>query len=274
MRSKTQESTTTDAPVVEQPTTEQSTYGQAASAPAEAVVSEKAALAEAARGRATQLMTEKRYAEAKSALEEAEELEAEPPKWKTESQKMITALRSRLPKRPPKPVEPTEAKAEEPEAGVGAVDKSLSIVSLYSKIAAAVGLLPGGLLNWAAILAVQITMVWRIAVAFGKTEGKEKIRGSVLSLVGSIIPTGIGHGAGVAIAAIPAVVAGTVVYFVVTPVLAYAMTRAVGAAYIMHFESGGTLLTFDAKAFGEHFLNEFQKAGGVVKHDLEEAKAS
>jgi hypothetical protein len=75
----------------------------------------------------------------------------------------------------------------------------------------------------------------------------------------------VGHGTGLAIASIPAVVAGTVVYFVATPILAYALTRAVGNVFIMHFESGGTLLTFDPKAFTEYFVSEFKKAGGTLR---------
>ena len=66
------------------------------------------------------------------------------------------------------------------------------------------------------------------------------------------------------IAALPAMIAGTAVYFIATPILAYAMTQAVGNAFIMHFESGGTLLTFDSKAFGAYFLAEYQKAGGQI----------
>jgi len=63
---------------------------------------------------------------------------------------------------------------------------------------------------------------------------------------------------------IPALVAGTVAGFVVTPILAYAMTQAIGNTFIMHFESGGTLLTFDAKKFRDYFIKEFQEAGGTV----------
>jgi uncharacterized protein (DUF697 family) len=238
---------------------------------------ERLALAEAARTKAAQLMSERKYAEAKKALEEADDLEAEPAKWKEGPQRLITAIRSRLPKRDAAvdpaveqaPAEPVEAKPEKTP-----VEHSMEIVSLYSKIAAVAGVLPGGLLNFAAILAVQVTMVWRIAKVFGHDESKDRIRGTVLSLIGSVIPTGIGHGAAFAIAAIPAALASAVVYFVATPVLAYALTQAVGNAFIMHFESGGTLLTFDPKAFADYFIKEFRSAGGVIPRSAPEAAAS
>jgi len=232
---------------------------------------ERAAEAEAARTRAAQMLTERRFAEAKSALEEAEKLDADPPKWKMESHRMISSLRAKLPKRKTVDEAETAEKDAGGQIGVAAVDKSLEIVSFYSKVAAGVGLLPGGLLNFAGILAVQVTMVWKIANEFGHNEGKDRIRGSVLSLIGAVIPAGIGHSAG---AAIPAVIAGTVVYFVATPILAYATTQAVGNVFIMHFESGETLLTFDSKAFGEYFLKEFKKSGGTIVPDAPELKAS
>ena len=42
------------------------------------------------------------------------------------------------------------------------------------------------------------------------------------------------------------------------------MTQAVGNTFVMHFESGGTLLTFDAEKFRDYFIKEFQEAGGTV----------
>jgi len=211
-------------------------------------------------------MAERKFEEAKKALSEAEALDAVP--LKSRSQTVIEDMRFRL-KKLKFGASPKETAAKEPEKALSPVDESMRIVSLYSKIAAGVGLLPGGLLNFAGILAVQVIMVWKIANTFGHTDGKDRIRGSVLSLIGSVLPTGIGHGAGMALVAIPAMIAGTLVYFLVTPVLAYAMTKAVGNTYIMHFESGGTLLTFDARAFGEYFLKEFQKAGGIVAPGME-----
>ena len=227
---------------------------------------ERTSKADAARARATELMAERKFEEAKKALSEAEALDAVP--LKSRSQTVIEDMRFRL-KKLKFGASPKETAAKEPEKALSPVDESMRIVSLYSKIAAGVGLLPGGLLNFAGILAVQVIMVWKIANTFGHTDGKDRIRGSVLSLIGSVLPTGIGHGAGMALVAIPAMIAGTLVYFLVTPVLAYAMTKAVGNTYIMHFESGGTLLTFDARAFGEYFLKKFQKAGGIVAPGME-----
>lgn len=231
--------------------------------------------AKAEREKALLLTDEGKLVEAQEALKRADELEEKAAGWKGRPKRLLTAFRSRLPHRSqPTESKPSEgAEAAEPvvSAATDPVTESLQVVSLHSKIAAAVGLLPGGLLNFVAVLAVQVPMVWRIARKFGHNVTKEQVRGVLVSLFTSVVPGLVGHGAGMAIASIPAAIAGTVVYFVATPILAYALTRAVGNVFIMHFESGGTLLTFDPKAFTEYFVNEFKKAGGTVRQAEEPA---
>jgi uncharacterized protein (DUF697 family) len=226
----------------------------------------RAAEAEAARARAVQFMADKQYSQARKALEEAEALEAGPAAESPAGPwKVLSALRWRS--NPGAQGEAAKPPADEPVVltSTATVDKAVKIVELYSKIAAAAGLLPGNVLNFAAILVVMVTMVWRIATTFGHREGHNRIKGSIMALMGAVIPTGIGHGIAAAVTAIPAFILGSVLYFLVTPVLAYAMTKAVGNTFVMHFESGGTLLNFDPKGFQEYFLREFQEAGGQLK---------
>lgn len=258
-----QESTVTQgsATAVAEPVTEQTSAPKA---------SGRAAEAEAARARAVQFMADKQYSQARKALEEAEALEAGPAAENPAGPwKVLSALRWRS---NPKPESGAKGEAAKPAAdepvvltSTSTVDKAVKIVELYSKIAAVAGLLPGNILNFAAILAVMVTMVWRIATTFGQREGHNRIKGSVMALMGAVIPTGIGHGIAAVVTAIPAIIAGSVLYFLVTPVLAYALTKAVGNTFVMHFESGGTLLNFDPKGFQEYFLKEFQEAGGQLK---------
>ena len=238
---------------------------------AEALQAEEANLlrlteAQTEREKAAQFTSEGKYAEAQQSLQRADELEAKVAGWKGRPKRLLTSLRSRLPERLKAERAERKDKTEKPVvAAEQPVTESMRIVKMHARIAAAVGLVPGGLLNFAVLLPVQVVMVWRIARAFGQGVGKEQVRGVLLSLFGALIPAGIGHGAGIAIASLPAMVAGTVVYFVATPILAYALTRAVGNVFIMHFESGGTLLTFDPKSFTEYFVNEFKKAGGTLR---------
>lgn len=228
--------------------------------------------AKAEREKALLLTNEGKLAEAMQALEQADELEEMAAGPQGRPKRLLAAVRSLLPERL-KAGSKDQKESAEP-AATDPVTESLRIVSRHSKIAAAVGLLPGGFLNFVAVLAVQAPMVWRIARAFGQKATKEQIRGVLVSLFTSVIPGLVGHGTGLAIASLPAAVAGTVVYFVATPILAYALTRAVGNVFIMHFESGGTLLTFDPKAFTEYFVSEFKKAGGTLRKANEPAPAT
>jgi CRP-like cAMP-binding protein/uncharacterized protein (DUF697 family) len=195
-----------------------------------------------ARERASRLMNEGKYSEALNALEEADEIEGDP-----RERGLRTAVRPAVDIANPR--------------RTGTVDQAVKIVDRYSKIAAGAGLIPGAVINFAAILAVQVRMVWKLARLFGQRERVERIRGSIMSLLTSAIPAVVGHGTALAVTA-TAVVAGSVLYFLFTPVLAYAVTQAVGRTFVMHFESGRTLLTFNAIAFQDYFLTEFHRAYG------------
>jgi hypothetical protein len=46
--------------------------------------------------------------------------------------------------------------------------------------------------------------------------------------------------------------------------LAGALTHAVGELFIMHFEAGGTLLTFEVEKMRAHFRREYEQARIVV----------
>jgi uncharacterized protein (DUF697 family) len=219
---------------------------------AETPEAERDAPVAAARARAASLLSEGRYAEARQALEEADSLESGKGAALHQAKQVWNNLSARV------------RKAAAPTESQNPLEASIGTVGRYSKIGAALGLLPGGLLNFGAVLVLQVAMVWKIARHYGAKDGKERIRGSILSLIGAAVPTSLGHGVTYAVAAIPALVLGNLLYFVVTPVLAYAMTQAVGKAFVMHFESGGTLLTFDPKAFQAFFLEEFKKSGGTV----------
>jgi uncharacterized protein (DUF697 family) len=155
-----------------------------------------------------------------------------------------------------------------------AVEVALKTVERYSKLAAGVGLLPTFVLNFAAVLAVQIMMVSKIAKIFHVSNDKERIRRSILTLLGSVLTSSVGHGIGLAVVSIPAVLASTVLSFVVAPALAYSLTSALGHVFVMHFQSGGTLLTFDPKLVRAHFMKAFKAAGGTHEPDASAAAAA
>ncbi len=100
--------------------------------------------AEAARARAAQLITDRKYADARNALEEAERLEQGPSRWRAEASRMVTSIRSRL------PAQQESSQAAPPEAVTGTqsvagpLASAKKVVSLYSKVAVVARILPGG----------------------------------------------------------------------------------------------------------------------------------
>ena len=249
-------------------------------AAAKSVAETRNAEAEAARSRANLLMAEGKFTEARIALQDAEAILAGPKMSTMAASKealnrFVSGVELRMRRKTETPAadkakvedskmaEANTVKADAQAMAASAVDEAVKIVDRYSKIAAGVGLLPTFVLNFAGVLAVQITMVTKIARVFNLSQDKERVRGSILMLMGSVLPGTVGHGIGLAVASIPAMLTGTVLSFVLAPALAYALTSAVGKVFVMHFESGGTLLTFDPKVFRDHFVKAFKEAGGM-----------
>jgi uncharacterized protein (DUF697 family) len=242
---------------------------------------------EAARLRANKFVAEGNFTEARIALDEAEALEAGPKLTVVAASRgrfgrFVSGVESRIREKTETAAAAEGAQANgnnvegdavewEPVAGApvtldsAAVEEALKTVERYSKIAAGVGLLPTFVLNFAAVLAVQITMISKIAKIFHVSNDKERIRRSILTLLGSVLTSSVGHGIGLAVASVPAVLASTVLSFVLAPALAYSLTSALGRVFVMHFQSGGTLLTFDPKLVRAHFIKAFKAAGGAHK---------
>ena len=265
---------------------------------AETLRSPKTSEIEAARLRANKFVAEGNFTEARSALDEAEALEAEPMLTVAAASRerfgrFVSGVESRIREKTETAAAAegarangnnVESEAVEGESAAGApvtldstaVAEALKTVERYSKIAAGVGLLPTFVLNFAAVLAVQITMVSKIAKIFHVSNDKERIRRSILTLLGSVLTSSVGHGIGLAAASIPAVLAGTVLSFVLAPALAYSLTSALGRVFVMHFQSGGTLLTFDPGLVRAHFLKAFKdvKASNDVQASNEAGGAN
>jgi uncharacterized protein (DUF697 family) len=107
-----------------------------------------------------------------------------------------------------------------------------------------------------AVATVQIKMMRELSALYG-VEFREKLaRKLVLSLLGSL--GGFAAGAAVAMSLIKLVPAfGHAFGFASFQLFAGAFTYATGRVYLLHLESGGTLLNFDPRAMRAHFRREF-----------------
>jgi uncharacterized protein (DUF697 family) len=131
----------------------------------------------------------------------------------------------------------------------------MKTVRNYSWISAAVGLIPLPALDIVALIGVQLKMLSDLAglykIDFTKNLGKE----SITALIGGGAPIA-GSGFGYLVRSLPVI--GPAIGLFAVPAFAGASTYAVGRVFIMHFESGGTLLTFDPLKVRDHYDAELQ----------------
>ncbi|MDR3436277.1 DUF697 domain-containing protein [Telmatospirillum sp.] len=126
------------------------------------------------------------------------------------------------------------------------------------------GVIPISFVDTAALIVVQLKLLKELGDAYGvpfkANAGKSAVT-ALLTGVGTSMLSGGILGSGAAISLLRHTpVLGTVVSLATQPAFSAAFTYAVGAVFKHHFETGGTFLTFDAKAVKARFSDEFSKA--------------
>ena len=125
------------------------------------------------------------------------------------------------------------------------------------------GFVPIPFLDVLAIMGVQVKMLRSLAGLYELKFSDGLAKKLIGTLLGSIGVVGIGGMIGGSLAKfIPAI--GTTLGLLTVPVLSGAVTHATGKVFMMHFEAGGTLLTFDPQVMRAYFKQEFEKAKEVV----------
>lgn len=126
------------------------------------------------------------------------------------------------------------------------------------------GLVPVPLVDLVALTAVQVKMLKALSDLYGVPFSDHRARTAVWSLVtgsGSVaITTTLAH---TLFKVVPGL--GVAVGFLGVPLLGGALTQAIGNLFVMHYESGGTLLSFDAEAMRQHFREELRTARRSVR---------
>ncbi len=128
----------------------------------------------------------------------------------------------------------------------------LNLVKRYMWISAGVGLIPLPALDAAALIALQLKMLKDLTNLYPDIHFSEQLgKASITALLGASAPIA-GSGLGYMLRALPVV--GPAISLVTIPAFSGASTYAVGKVFIMHFESGGTLLDFDPSKMRAHYL--------------------
>ena len=133
------------------------------------------------------------------------------------------------------------------------------IIKYYAGWAAASGVIPAPFVDMAAVTAVQVKMLKRLAKAHGVDYDESSGRSLLGAVVGAALPAKLGYGSvGSLIKALPGV--GGVLGIVTMPGFNYASTYAVGRVFTKHFASGGTLLSADRIRMKNEYDSELSTA--------------
>lgn len=143
-------------------------------------------------------------------------------------------------------------------------EQSQGIIRRNAYWALGLGLLPIPLVDLLALTAVQIKMLKEISALYNVNFFEDKAKAIVGSLVASLGSLSLTATVASSLFKVVPFV-GQLVGAVGVPILAGALTVAVGNLFVMHYESGGTLLNFDVEKMKAHFHKEFDKAKEAVK---------
>lgn len=133
------------------------------------------------------------------------------------------------------------------------------IVTTSMLLAAGAGAVPLPVWDSALLFGVQLKMLSDLSTVYNKPFSENLGKSALAAVLGCAGPGLIARSAiGSAIKGLPGI--GSVLGALTQPALAAAITYAVGKVFIKHYESGGTLLSFNAAEFKDNFSAEV-KAG-------------
>lgn len=149
-----------------------------------------------------------------------------------------------------------------PPASAHDVRKLRCDVTITKHVGAAMGFgfLPLPVVDFVAITGVQMDLVYRLSRIYDVEFSTQAVRALIGSLLGASVPLQPALVSGLKL--MPGI--GTAAAFVAQPALAGASTYALGKVFVEHFESGGTLLTFDAGKMKTHFEQRMNEGKQVV----------
>lgn len=141
--------------------------------------------------------------------------------------------------------------------------RALAKAKTYAAWSAGAGLIPVPALDLLAVSGVQLKMLSDIADIYGVPFKRELGKNLLSGLLGGLVPLSIAQGTASAFKAVP--VFGALTALLLQPTLSGAAAYAIAKVFILHFESGGTLLDFDPGKVREHFQKEFDAARAGAK---------
>ncbi len=130
--------------------------------------------------------------------------------------------------------------------------QSLALVRKFALASVGVGIFAGPLLDFVALTALLVLMIEKLAARYQRPFYPSLAKSLVAGLLASAFQVWAAYGVAASLLKLVPL-AGWGAFLLVSPAVAYAVTHAIGSLFIMHFESGGTLLDFDVQKMHEEF---------------------
>jgi uncharacterized protein (DUF697 family) len=119
------------------------------------------------------------------------------------------------------------------------------------------GIVPVPILDMVLITSVQLKMLKELSNLYGLPFNERLVRKLLSSLLVGVGGVAIGMAIGASLAKM---IPGIGLAYLSVPILVGALTQAVGNVFVMHFETGGTFLDFNAVTLREYFRREYESA--------------
>ncbi|MCA9698404.1 MAG: DUF697 domain-containing protein [Myxococcales bacterium] len=155
-----------------------------------------------------------------------------------------------------------EVEFEEPEPDRAEVVRKIIRRNVYWALG--LGAIPFPFVDAAGVAFAQIKMIRELSAAYGVEFSESRTKGLVTSLISSLGGMVLSYSFIASVVKVVPVVGYALSIFTM-PVVSGALTMTMGNVFMMHFESGGTLLDFDPEKMREHFKAEFEKNKLIVE---------
>ncbi len=123
----------------------------------------------------------------------------------------------------------------------------------YTAASASIGVIPVPLVDIALLMGIQLKMIQSLSTLYEVPFSKHLAKSIIASLVGSSIPASFSSNL---VRLIP--VYGIAVGVISRSILGCTSTYSIGRVFIQHFESGGTLLSFDTEKMQTYYQQQLK----------------
>lgn len=147
--------------------------------------------------------------------------------------------------------------------------QAMKTVKNYMWWSMGAGLIPVPFADLAAVTGVQLKMLSDISKIYEKEFSENKGKTIIAALLGSVIPNSLSKGSvGSLLKMVPVV--GALLGGLSMSLFSGASGYALGKVFIQHYESGGTLLTFDPEKVRDYYKEYFKEGQDIAREYAKE----